>query len=568
MEVKNNSAAVLFKNEQPILFSMLMEKRVGFALQWKAWKPRMIELLSDGVLIHRNEDSSVIRGKFRLQKVTLTLMSIPGTGDSSVGLETGVIVQCSTMDGFETFFRCIMPMKELEDFKVAIQSVANEYSVTNMKNKKQPKRFASYSGSRNETKTTKNQPVQSIMRGTIAQAMNHFDLRSNKERIISKRGALKFLPVAFSNDLVHGSWWFVIGSISFFVASAMVLGNSYEKDPPLGDDDSLLSREDYRATWVLMIISGIFSTLGSLAFVRAVHQDPPLKPLFHSWYHLQNDELLGSWLFLLATIPFIPYCFIFLSDAARSRNEAFLYLGALFFAVLLAIGSFLFVRACYPIEKSARKNILMPVLKCLCAGCCSRQWLRFHFQNDWLAGTWLFLWATFLATFACLVLLVLVLERNDSLMTFILATSLFENICFFIGSAYFVAGSYPEGPVMRILTNGGLQGVADGDIDEDTIDNEEVELFGFGCLNNHVNMKNQHDPEDIEKISENDGKSLNDSQEEIILNPAPVSMKQNGKYGQLRALSVDSEGGNDSFSRNPLLFTSQLEEQKESKSLL
>ena len=32
------------------------------------------------------------------------------------------------------------------------------------------------------------------------------DKQSIQERIIAKRGTMKYLPVLFSNDLVHGSW--------------------------------------------------------------------------------------------------------------------------------------------------------------------------------------------------------------------------------------------------------------------------------------------------------------------------------------------------------------------------
>ena len=80
--------------------------------------------------------------------------------------------------------------------------------------------------------------------------------------------------------------------------------------------------------------------------MRAVHEDPPMKPLF-SWYHLQNDELLGSWLILLANLPVLPYSFIYLS---HDRTN-WVYMGALVVSVILVIGSSLFVLACYPSEK-------------------------------------------------------------------------------------------------------------------------------------------------------------------------------------------------------------------------
>lgn len=114
-----------------------------------------------------------------------------------------------------------------------------------------------------------------------------------------------------------------------------------------GDDDSVLSDEAFLASWILMLLSGIFSTLGSLAFVRAFHEDPPMAPLFSS-YHLQSDELLASWLFFLATIPFIPYSLLFL---ATDHYQSLLFLFAFAFALVASAGALLFVRACYPSDK-------------------------------------------------------------------------------------------------------------------------------------------------------------------------------------------------------------------------
>ena len=50
----------------------------------------------------------------------------------------------------------------------------------------------------------------------------------------------------------------------FVVTSVVVLANSYHQDQVLGSDDSTLNATDYRATWILMLISGIFCTLGEV----------------------------------------------------------------------------------------------------------------------------------------------------------------------------------------------------------------------------------------------------------------------------------------------------------------
>jgi hypothetical protein len=87
---------------------------------------------------------------------------------------------------------------------------------------------------------------------------------------------------------------------------------------------------------------------GSLAFVRALHEDPPMKPLFTN-YHVQNDELLGSWLFFFASIPFIPYAGIFLANAGY---HGLIFIGMLALTIFVAFACFLFVLACYPSSAS------------------------------------------------------------------------------------------------------------------------------------------------------------------------------------------------------------------------
>jgi hypothetical protein len=55
--------------------------------------------------------------------------------------------------------------------------------------------------------------------------------------------------------------WFVVGSVLFTGTSIFILWNSFSE--ALGQDDSDLDGFHYRATWVLMIISGVFCTLGT-----------------------------------------------------------------------------------------------------------------------------------------------------------------------------------------------------------------------------------------------------------------------------------------------------------------
>lgn len=104
-----------------------------------------------------------------------------------------------------------------------------------------------------------------------------------KERIRKKRGAFKFLPVFLSNDIVHGSWWFTCGSLLSAIIPIIPLMN--ENNTILRQSSNLPLMQN-SVTFILLIISGIIYTIGSLAFVRA-SEDPPMKPLF-SCYHFHT----------------------------------------------------------------------------------------------------------------------------------------------------------------------------------------------------------------------------------------------------------------------------------------
>lgn len=74
-----------------------------------------------------------------------------------------------------------------------------------------------------------------------------------------------------------------------------------------------------------------------------------------------------------------------------------------------------------------------------------------HFMNDWLGGTWFFLWTCEIGTFCAVVVLIYALAVQHGLLIFVFGTSLLESIAFMIGSAYFVAGSYPEATLATAL---------------------------------------------------------------------------------------------------------------------
>jgi hypothetical protein len=235
---------------------------------------------------------------------------------------------------------------------------------------------------------------KSVMRRSIANEIDRQTKRTRIEKIISRRGAFKWLPVAFSNDLVHGSWWYLIGSAFGIIFPMMIIVANHSPNMQVfAYDDDLLRDVTIDTTWILMIVSSVFFTLGSGAFLRAVN-DPPMKPYFSSnFYHISTDELLGSWLFLFACFPFVPYSLIFV--IAEPSN--IFYWCMLSGALISVFGSYIFLVNCYPSEIDREATILPWIQLCNCysLNCfCTDAFIARHLSNDWLAATWIIYYVT------------------------------------------------------------------------------------------------------------------------------------------------------------------------------
>ena len=147
------------------------------------------------------------------------------------------------------------------------------------------------------------------------------DLRRTMERkagIKQRRGAFHCLPAFFSTDLIHGSWWYVVGSALCTVIALIVLVNNLVVDF-FGNDDSILPHQAYDIAWGMLLASGVFFTIGSILFVRACNF-PPLPPLKYLPC-LSHEDVMGTWFFILAIFPALPYCFVYLVMHLYQRNH-------------------------------------------------------------------------------------------------------------------------------------------------------------------------------------------------------------------------------------------------------
>jgi hypothetical protein len=66
--------------------------------------------------------------------------------------------------------------------------------------------------------------------------------------------------------------------------------------------------------------------------------------VFENIYHISTDELLGSWLFLVGTLPAIPYSAVYLAKDVSSIT----YIGMFILSWLAVLGTYFFVLSAYP----------------------------------------------------------------------------------------------------------------------------------------------------------------------------------------------------------------------------
>ena len=240
-------------------------------------------------------------------------------------------------------------------------------------------------------------------------------------------------------DFVFRSWWFFWGSLlSAFISLVLLIdatGVPFFSAPA----NTTLSAFSNISTWAFLLISGVFYTLGSYAFVRAF-SEPRIPPLF-TWRVIETDELLGCWCNLIGTAPSIFYCLVYIFNEPNRS----IYWAALGVSILFTCVMALFVYTTYGQDEETRKanegqesiHLIRSLYKKI--GLRNTRAIK-HVANDWLAACWIFFWSAllwFIGSFAFL------FTSADDKEAFVYGTSLADALFFTMGSAYFVAGSYP-----------------------------------------------------------------------------------------------------------------------------
>jgi len=295
-----------------------------------------------------------------------------------------------------------------------------------------------------------------------------------KELIVARRGVFRWLHVMCSNDLVYGSWYYVVGSVLCILIPIVPLVMIYDDLWGMGDaeDDvevdvegqqgsssssSSLPAAARTAVYSLLIVLGALYTAGSYAFLRAVESPRP-PALFEGSRHAGSDELLGMWCVFLGTVLCVPITALHVAYDPTSALFWLSLLVSVFFNLVILFG----VRQCYPRPGDAGGGAAPPhvhwvyvLLPCLLKEDKLAPLVRLvvpkalagHVATDWLILSWLVFAGCVASDVISLALLVSAVRAGDHTGIFDWASALIDMAIFTIGSMYFLAGSYPEGPI-------------------------------------------------------------------------------------------------------------------------
>lgn len=272
------------------------------------------------------------------------------------------------------------------------------------------------------------------------------------------RRYFKFLPSPLfgQTDLVFGSWWFIWGSILQALIPIPPLISLFEDW--FESTSTFLPFDIHIIIYLLQVIVGLFFTVGSYAFLRAVH--PALKdtPFFNPdnrqsqigaiRKHCMTDELWGMWCFFLGILCGIPIFSIFV-HYTRDHSTGFWEL-VLFVNIIFVLVAAFGIRICYPSNSHEEKQIISPYFKFVFGRCKS---IVVHMDNDMLILSWCMYLGCIVGLIGVIGLLVIAAHHHHRREIYEYSANLVDMILFTIGSIYFTAGWYvcgaedPETPL-------------------------------------------------------------------------------------------------------------------------
>lgn len=261
-------------------------------------------------------------------------------------------------------------------------------------------------------------------------------------------------PPSEQTDLVWGSWWFVWGSVLQGLIPIVPLVSLFVGFWETAS--SYLPMGAHIVVYVLQVVVGAFFTVGSYAFLRAVHPSLQSEPFFNPTKGpisglrklVMTDELWGMQCLLLGILCGIPIFSLFVAYSSGAQSD--------FWMLVLATNVVFVLVACFGVkiamprpnnsEEESHDLLASYLLRCLG----HIKWLAPHIANDMLVLSWGMYIGCILALIASIGLLVVAVHHGGSSREiYDYSLNGIDMVLFLIGSLYFTAGWYvihPEDP--------------------------------------------------------------------------------------------------------------------------
>jgi hypothetical protein len=171
---------IIYETRQPVHFSILTEG--AFHKTWGPWKPRFFALREDATLVFRKTKESPIIAKLDMTGTKISKMGIDASTNPLLFKEYGISVTCIDR-GVETSFRCILHEVDLQAFVNAIKAFVPSHEIA-----PDAVPLDSYKSSRGDPTPGLLFQDQSVMRRSLASAMDLYSRRTKYDQIIDRRG--------------------------------------------------------------------------------------------------------------------------------------------------------------------------------------------------------------------------------------------------------------------------------------------------------------------------------------------------------------------------------------------
>lgn len=201
-EVGPITKELLYENPS-LTFSAIHQQHLGTTLRWKPWGPRVVRIYGDGTsgTLHyarsRKADHITPHHIYLLDQ-HLELELAIGESNSTKPVESILTIKTVRQDGITSSCRVLGHAAEIEKVIAAINQAMGRTDL----------QYVDHRQSLTVVQSTLSSVFggNSAMRRAVSHAMNMHDKRDRKQRIMARRGAFKWLPVAGANDLTQGSW--------------------------------------------------------------------------------------------------------------------------------------------------------------------------------------------------------------------------------------------------------------------------------------------------------------------------------------------------------------------------